>query len=400
MLKFILCLLFTALFSLHANNTKVLNLQPSFNDLLLKIRTEALSKGISEKTIDEALNNIVIDEKVLENFLNQAEFILNFWSYTNSRVNDYRITKGKEAWLENKEILKKIFDEYGVNPAILVAFWGLETNYSRNFGNLNAIRSLVTLSFNQRRSEFFFNELIILLKLIDEGKIPLEVKGSWAGALGSMQFLPSNIMQYGIDKNNDNKIDLWNNKEDIFASASNFLLSIGWNKGERWGREVTIPKRFDYKLSGLKIKKSINEWSLIGIKNAKGEDLPKSEIKASLLMPMGHKGPAFLVYNNFHTILKWNNSILYALSVGYLSDILINSVKLTSKPIIEPSLSKEDVLFIQTKLNHLGFDSGEPDGISGPKTRGATRSYQKNNNLPVDGYVGYELLQRFKNLEQ
>ncbi|HCJ78154.1 MAG TPA: lytic murein transglycosylase, partial [Gammaproteobacteria bacterium] len=251
-------------------------------------------------------------------------------------------------------------------------------------------------SFDERRSAFFTTQLLALLKLIDDNKIPLDAQGSWAGAMGNVQFMPTNVAAYGVDADGDGEIGLWDNKADIFASAANFLQKIGWHRGERWGREVTIPLNFEYQLANLNTKKTVNEWQSLGVRTATNEDLPDSTMKASLVLPMGYNGPAFLAYRNFHAILRWNRSILYALSVGHLSDRLAGTSALVAKPITEPSLSRDDIKFIQTSLNQLGFDTGEPDGISGPKTRGATRQYQRDTNLPIDGYVGYQLLQQLQ----
>jgi membrane-bound lytic murein transglycosylase B len=214
--------------------------------------------------------------------------------------------------------------------------------------------------------------------------------------MGNVQFMPTNVATYGIDADQDGEIGLWDNTQDIFASAANFLQKIGWHRGERWGREVSIPQNFDYQLATLKNKKTVNEWQALGVRTAQGQDLPSSTLNASLILPMGYNGPAFLAYRNFRAILRWNHSILYALSVGHLSDRLAGTSQLYAKPITEPSLSRADVMLIQTQLNKLGFDTGEPDGISGPKTRNATRQYQRANSLPIDGYVGYQLLQQIK----
>jgi membrane-bound lytic murein transglycosylase B len=224
----------------------------------------------------------------------------------------------------------------------------------------------------------------------------MDAKGSWAGAMGNVQFMPTNVAAYGIDADADGEIGLWDNNEDIFASAANFLQKIGWHRGERWGREVTLSQNFDYQLANLNTKKTVDEWQALGVRTAAERDLPSSSMKASLVLPMGYNGPAFLVYRNFRAILRWNHSILYALSVGHLSDRLVGTNALLAKPLTEPSLSRDDIQFIQTKLTLSGFDTGEPDGISGPKTRAATRAYQSINKLPIDGYVGYQLLQQLQ----
>ena len=289
--------------------------------------------------------------------------------------------------------------KYGVPSSILVAFWGLESNYGKHVGKMNLVRSLATLSFDLRRRDFFTQELLILLKLIDQNKIPDDVQGSWAGAMGATQFMPSNVASYAVDANQDGKLDLWTNKQDIFHSSANFLKRIGWHRGERWGEEVLLPKNFNFELTGLKIKKTLQEWQDLGVKLADGRNLSTLSPlppNASLIVPMGHQGPAFLVYRNFHAILRWNRSILYALSVGYLSDQLAGKPILKSKPINEPALSRKDILSIQKKLNQLGFNAGHADGIAGPRTRSAIRQYQRANNLIVDGYIGSQLLQALK----
>ncbi len=401
MLRLIFILLFSTLAygndTLPKDNkiTPAIDIQ-SFNAYLDEVRNKALKNGISNTTINQAFDGLRPNSTVIKFDKTQAEFSQNFWRYLSSRVSDYRLRNGAEKLKIHQQTLQDNYKKYGVPPHIVVAFWGLETNFGTNTGNLSLVQSLATLSHDLRRRDFFTDQLLILLKLIDDNKIPLTAKGSWAGAMGNVQFMPSNVAAYGIDANKDGKIDLWNSTEDTFASAANFLQKIGWKRGERWGREVTLPESFDYQLSHLSIKKPINEWAALGIKDAQGKNLPNSNMKASLLLPMGYNGPAFFAYPNFYAILRWNRSILYALSVGHLSDRLAGTNKLYATPIKEPSLSRSDITLIQTKLNSLGFDTGNPDGISGPKTRNATRDYQRANNLPIDGYVGYQLLKQLQ----
>lgn len=390
MLQLIFCLLLTT--SAYADDTTA----HSFENFLSNIRTQAVDQGVSTATINQAFKGLVPNPKVIKFDRTQAEFSQNFWRYLDSRVSKYRLDKGTEKLAQHQQTFQKNYKKYGVPPHVIVAFWGLETNYGTNTGNLNLLRSLATLSFDQRRSTFFTEQLLALLKLIDAGKIPMNAEGSWAGAMGNVQFMPTNVAAYGIDADDDGKIGLWDNEQDIFASAANFLQKIGWHRGERWGREVKIPKHFDHQLANLNTKKTVNEWQALGVRTADDKDLPTSDMRASLMLPMGYSGPAFLAYRNFRAILNWNRSILYALSVGHLSDRLAGTPQLFATPIKEPSLSRDDITHIQTMLNQLGFDTGEPDGISGPKTRNATRDYQRANNLPIDGYVGYQLFQQLQ----
>tara|TARA_B100002049_G_scaffold55129_1_gene38985 strand:- start:1544 stop:2710 length:1167 start_codon:yes stop_codon:yes gene_type:complete len=383
-----LCLVFLTT-SVFANSQ-------SFEDFLNQVRKTATEQGVSKATIDKAFFELTPNLDILKSDSAQAEFNQNFWHYVNKRVSQVRLNNGNDTLKQNASLLNKTSQKYGVPAYVLVAFLGLESNYGNYMGNENLVRSLATLAYDPRRSGFFTKEFIALLKLIDKNIIPLDAKGSWAGAMGAVQFMPTNVIAYGVDANNDGKVDLWNDKEDIYASAANFLNKLGWEKGEKWGREASIPKNFDYRLTGLETKRTVNEWAALGVLRGNGSRLPKSNFKASLIVPMGHRGPAFLVYRNFDTILGWNRSILYALSVAYLSDRLNGNGKLTAKSIDEPLLSKEDVFQIQNTLNLLGYDTGTPDGMTGPKTRRATRMFQSDIGLVADGYVGYELFQQLQ----
>ena len=397
MFRLIICLLFS--YSVFANDTLAPKLVPegqTFEEFLSDVRQQAIIRGVSTTTLNQAFSGLTPNPKVLTLDRTQAEFSQNFWRYLSSRASEYRLHNGAEKLKLHQKVLQNNYQKYGVPPHIIVAFWGLETNYGSNTGTLSLIRSLATLSYDERRRDFFTEQLLTLLALIDKNKIPFDAKGSWAGAMGNVQFMPTNVAAYGVDADQDGEIGLWDNTADIFASAANFLQKIGWHRAERWGREVSIPKNFDHQLANLGTKKTVNEWQALGVRTAKGENLPTSTLNASLILPMGHNGPAFLVYRNFRAILRWNHSILYALSVGHLSDRLTGAGRLYATPIKEPSLSRDDIMHIQTKLNQLGFDTGEPDGISGPKTRNATREYQRANKLPIDGYVGYQLLQQLQ----
>jgi len=376
--------------------TSVFASSHTFEDFLVQIRQMATEQGVSKATIDKAFFQLSPRPEALKEDKKQPEFNQNFWAYVNKRVTQTRLNNGYDTLKQNSSLLNKYTQQYGIPAYVLVSFLGIESNYGYHTGNHNLIQSLATLAYDQRRSKFFTRELIALLKLIDSNKIPLDAKGSWAGAMGAVQFMPTSVQAYGVDANTDGKIDLWSDKEDIYASAANFLKKNGWAKGEKWGREASIPKNFNYKQTGLGIKRSVNEWAKLGVLRANGNRLPNSNMKASLIVPMGHRGPAFLVYRNFDVIMDWNHSILYALSVGYLADRINGSGKLIAKPINEPLLTKDNILTIQQTLNLLGYDTGVPDGMAGPKTRSATRQFQSDIGLVADGYVGYELYQQLQ----
>ena len=388
--------MFLRFFCLIFLTTSVFASSHSFEEFLDQVRKSATEQGVSKSTIDKAFFELTPRPSAIASDKAQAEFNQNFWHYVNKRVNKVRLNNGKDTLKNNASLLSKTSEKYGVPAYVIVAFLGLESNYGNYMGSESLIRSLATLAYDKRRSKFFTMELIAFLKLMDKKTIPFDATGSWAGAMGAVQFMPTNVIAYGVDANNDGKVDLWNEKADIYASAANFLNKLGWKKGEKWGREALIPKNFDYQLTGLDNEKTVNEWAALGVRRGNNSNLPKSNFKASLIVPMGHRGPAFLVYLNFDTIMGWNRSILYALSVAYLSDRLNGNAKLSAKTIDEPLLSKEDIMQIQSTLNLLGYDTGTPDGMAGSKTQKATRQFQSDIGLTADGYVGYELFQQLQ----
>ena len=388
--------MFLRFFCLIFLTTSVFANSHSFEEFLDQVRKTATEQGVSKSTIDKAFFELTPRPSAIASDKAQAEFNQNFWHYVNKRVNKVRLNNGKDTLKDNASLLSKTSEKYGVPAYVIVAFLGLESNYGNYMGSESLIRSLATLAYDKRRSKFFTRELIAVLKLMDKKTIPFDATGSWAGAMGAVQFMPTNVIAYGVDANNDGKVDLWNEKADIYASAANFLNKLGWKKGEKWGREALIPKNFNYQLTGLNNEKTVNEWAALGVRRGNNSNLPKSNFKASLIVPMGHKGPAFLVYRNFNAIMGWNRSILYALSVAYLSDRLNGNAKLSAKTIDEPLLSKEDIMQIQNTLNLLGYDTGTPDGMAGSKTRQATRKFQSDIGLTADGYVGYELFQQLQ----
>jgi membrane-bound lytic murein transglycosylase B len=252
---------------------------------------------------------------------------------------------------------------------------------------------LATLAYDPRRKGYFRKELIAVLRLIDQGEMKSNVQGSWAGAMGQSQFMPSTFQRYAVDMDGDGRRNLWTSLPDVFGSSANFLSSVGWQKDRTWGREVKLPKGFNVELSGLQIRKPISEWQGMGVRKAGGGNLPEVDIEASLVLPAGYLGPAFLVYTNFRKIMIWNRSINYALAVGYLSDRIAGKGKFIAKrfPDLAP-LSRKQVLEIQHALNGKGFSVGQPDGVIGPMSRSGIKSFQKSANLPPDGFASHALL--------
>lgn len=296
----------------------------SFSEWLTELRAEALAKGISAETLDAALTGLKPIPRIIKLDRNQPEFKKDYWSYINSTVTRTRIIKGRYQLLKHKGLLEDIKDKYGVQPRFLVAIWGMETNFGHHLGSYSVIASLATLAHDTRRSKFFRAELLHALKILDEGHIAVsDMKGSWAGAMGQVQFMPSTFISFAVDADNDTRKDIWGNLPDVFASAANYLSSNNkWLANTTWGREVRLPSNFNRKLSGLNTEKPLSEWQDMGVRRINGKDLPGVDIDASLIMPEGGKGPAFLVYRNYRAIYRWNRSHLYTLAVCRLADKL------------------------------------------------------------------------------
>ena len=293
-----------------------------------KIKIEALDSGISSKTFNLSFKDVKLIKRVIELDRNQPEFKLTFEDYLSKVVNANRRKAAKIKLNENLKILDEIEKKYKVQKRFIIALWGIETNFGKNLGSFPVISSLTTLAFDGRRSNYFKKELINALKIIEEGHImPNEMKGSWAGAMGQCQFMPSSFLNYATDWNNDGKKDIWNTKNDVFASIANYLKSVGWRDDITWGRSVLLPteKKIDFKsFSNKKIYKTMNEWSELGIKTKEGENLPSRNIKSRMIIPKKSNNQVFLVYENFENILDWNRSNYFAIAVGVLSDSLIN----------------------------------------------------------------------------
>lgn len=365
-----------------------------FGACVSQLQAAAVDRGISAQTLEATLPNIRPLERVIKADRRQAEFVQTFWNYLEGRVTPVRVDRGREYYAKHYRLLHGIYQEYGVRPEYLLAFWGMETNYGSYFGSVPVLDALATLACDQRRSEMFTREFVNALLIHEGGAMDItRARGSWAGAMGHTQFLPSTYLQHAVDYDGDGKADVFNSLPDAFASAANYLRAIGWNREQRWGREVLVPFKFDWTLAGLDTKKTVSEWRALGLRDAFGRPLPHSEIQGSLLLPQGHKGPAFLVYDNFHVIMKWNRSINYALAVGHLADRIAGMGRLTAtQPEHVRLLTTAEVSEIQSLLNRLGYDSGEPDGVVGFKTRAAAQAFQNVAGLPADGYPDHTLL--------
>lgn len=287
------------------------------------VRAEALAAGISNATLDAALTGIEPIPRVIELDRRQPEFTLTLEQYLGRVVSTARIEKGRAKLAENKPLLEEVAARFGVQPRFVVALWGIETDFGRIDGGFPVVPALATLAFDGRRSAYFRKELMNALRILDQGHItPDRMKGSWAGAMGQSQFMPSSFLNFAVDYDGDGRRDLWTSRPDVFASASNYLARSGWQGDQTWGREVRLPAGFDGALEGPKTRKPLGEWQTLGVRRADGSDLPQRDLPASILRPAGADGPAYLIYDNFHVILKWNRSNFFALAVGRLADSL------------------------------------------------------------------------------
>ena len=293
-----------------------------------KLKIEAIEKGISKNTLDLAIDDFKPIKRVIELDRRQPEFTLTLDQYLKRVVPSRRIKKGRLMLAKNNKILEKIGKKYSVQPRFIIALWGIETDFGRLDGGFSVVHSLATLALDGRRSKFFRKELIRALRILDQGHINIrDMRGSWAGAMGHFQFMPSSFENFAVDYDNDGKRDIWRNKKDAFASAANYLSKSGWKSDQTWGREVRIPEEFDGTLINSKSFKRMSKWRSLGIKRANGRDLPSRELLGALVKSKDRESKVYLVYKNYFTILKWNRSLYFAVAVGSLADAIVSKHK-------------------------------------------------------------------------
>ncbi len=296
--------------------------EKEFATWLEKLRVEARSAGISQETLEAALAEIKGPlPRVIDLDRKQPEAIQSLEDYVATRVSEKRIVHGRRMMSRYPTWLGRVERNYGVQRRFLVALWGIETNYGEHSGSFPVIQSLVTLAYDERRGAYFRKELLDALRILDAGHIPLRrMKGSWAGAMGQCQFMPSSFRRYAVDADGDRRIDLWNSVPDVLASAANYLARSGWQDDQTWGRPVRLPENFDFSLAGLETRLPLSRWQSLGVRRSNGSALPRRDLDASLIVPDGPDGPAYLVYDNFRVLLTWNRSNSFAVAVGTLSD--------------------------------------------------------------------------------
>ncbi len=371
---------------------------PPFDDWVSRLKVDALAAGVTAATFDRAFQGVVPDPDILAKDSAQPEYTRPIWAYLDTAVSAANITAGQTALTGNKKVLVQATRPYGVDPDIVVAIWGIESLFGKNPGDDNVISALATLAWGSRRPDVFRQNLIDALLILQAGDIDAaDMRGSWAGAMGQTQFMPAAFRKYAVDGDHDGKRDIWNSLPDVFASTANYLRAFGWKTGEPWGAEVKLPKKFDWDLAEIDTTKSVAEWSAMGVRLVHGGKLPRVASAASIIAPAGHRGPVFIVFQNFRTLLAYNNSISYALAVAHLADRIGGRGAFVAQwPRDEPPMSLTDKQDLQNRLAAHGLDPGEVDGVIGPKTRIAIRQFQREIGEVPDGFATLVLLNKLR----
>lgn len=372
--------------------------QAAFAHWIEEFKKQARASGLSEKTLEDAFAGIKLNPKVLKADAFQPEFSKPIWSYLDGAASPYRIKKGKEALESHKALFSELQTKYEVQSRFIVAIWGLETSFGAITGDYSVIEALATLAFKSRRAKFGRTQLMAALEIIEAGdKSATELTGSWAGAMGHGQFIPTTYLAYAVDHDGDGKRDIWDNQGDAFASISNYLAKSGWQPDQDWGREVKLPADFDYALADRRTLHTMKDWRAAGLTFMGGEPVPDVDRSASVIVPAGHKGPAFLIFENFRAVLRYNNSTAYALAIGLIADQVAGGPAVQKDwPRDLKPLSKSERKHLQQLLTNRAISTGGIDGIIGGKTRNAIRTFQKQNGMIADGFASTELLNHLK----
>lgn len=357
--------------------------------------TQALQAGIRADTVQNVLGRAQWLPRVVELDGAQPEFTRTPWAYLDSAVSPQRVVQGQAKLAEHRAALEAAAARYGVPATVITAIWGMESNYGSNFGTFRTVDALATLAYEGRRRAWAQSELLAALRIVDQGDIAADrMLGSWAGAMGHTQFLPSVFLANAVDADGDGHRDIWGSIPDVTASTAHFLARSGWQAGEPWGVEVQLPASFDHARADLSVRQAAAQWEAEGVRSMDGQALT-ALASASIIAPAGARGPAFLVGTNFRTILRYNNSVNYALGVALLaSQIGSGSPVVAAWPRDLAPLSRPQLQALQEALNRRGFAAGTADGVMGPATRAGLRGYQRSIGVAADGYPTTELLER------
>jgi peptidoglycan lytic transglycosylase B len=355
----------------------------------------AKAAGITRATYDRAFKDMTPDPKVIEAAKFQPEYVKPIGEYIDRVVSEKRIATGKQMLEQNKALLDQLEKRYGVDRTILVAIWGVESNYGTQPGDMNVIRSLATLAYYNIKATFARQQLISALRILQHGDIPVDqMNGSWAGAMGHTQFIPTTYQKFAVDYDGDGKRNIWSDVPDALASTANYLRHANWQPGQTWGYEVALPKGFNLKKVSAKTLKTLGDWQKLGIPRVGGEAFSRPGDKASLFAPVGANGPTFLVLNNFRSILHYNQATSYALGVGHLADRLKGyGPFVRSWPTDENHLALDQRIELQKLLVAKGLLVGDADGVIGPATLEAVKTFQRSKGLSVDGFPSRAILE-------
>jgi lytic murein transglycosylase len=369
----------------------------NFNKWLEDFKREALEQGLSPRTLARTQHLLVLDHKIIGIDRGQRVFSQPFLEFANRMAGGGRAPRSQQLIKKHADLFAKVEAQYGVPAAVITAFWGLESSFGADIGKFEVLRSLSTLAYDCRRSERFRKELHAALKIIERGDLtPETMIGSWAGELGQTQFLPSHYLNYGIDFDGNGKVDLLRSVPDVIATTAHYIQKIGWRRGEPWMLEVRVPSQMDWSQASLDIEHPHAQWTKWGVTLANGKPLPEPAPPASLLLPMGRLGPAFLVYPNFRVFTEWNHSIIYSTTAAYLATRIAGAPVMRKGNGEPDTFSMEQVRELQTLLVKAGYDVGGIDGRLGALSRKAVQAAQVKFKLPADGYPTEELVRRLR----
>jgi lytic murein transglycosylase len=369
----------------------------SFEVWLDGFRKEALASGISRATISAALDGVTLDPSVIARDRKQSFFSQGFLSFSDKLISQGRINNGLTRLKQHRELFSRVEQDYGVPGPVIAGLWALESDYGAFMGKMSILRSLATLAYDCRRSEKFRGELMDTLRIIDRGDLrPQEMLGAWAGELGQTQFLASHYVKHAVDYDGDGRRNLIASVPDVIASTANFLAHLGWKRGEPWLQEVRVPSQLPWDQADLAIQHPRSKWAAWGVTLPDGRPLPADPMPASLMLPMGRHGPAFLAYQNFQVYLQWNHSLIYCLTAAYLGTRLNGAPPMHRGSQSIPELSFEDIKELQQLLVRRGYEVGEIDGKLGAASRASVKAAQMKFGLPADSYPTAELIERLR----
>jgi lytic murein transglycosylase len=373
------------------------NTNGPFDKWLVTFRQEAAKEGVSPKTLSLALDGLQMDQKIIYIDRGQKFFSKPFLEFYGTLATQNRVTSGINKIKQQAGTFQRAEAEFGVPPAVITAFWALESDFGAGIGKRPVLTSLATLAWDCRRGEMFRDEFMAALKIIDRGDLtPAEMISSWAGELGQTQFLPQHYLRSAVDYDGDGKRNLFKSAPDIIGSTANFIKSLGWKKGEPWLEEVRVPATLPWEQAGLDIKQPRSFWAQRGVTSANGKPLPADTMPVSLVLLQGRGGPAFLAYENFNIFTEWNQSLNYATTAAHLAARIDGAPAFAKGASPAVPLAEDQIKDLQTLLNKAGYKAGEPDGRLGYGTRAAIREAQKKLGLPADSYPSLDLIARLK----